>query len=138
MARKITLRFPHQLHPDEVHARLSHMIGEQVGAADDEATISYRRDGESYAFTCRQAGLSVQGELVVGGTEVTVTVEVPWIARLFQGTVEDFITRQAAIVTGPPSPAQGRERAMLAAGIHADRLRRQRARTGGSSLSRSP
>ena len=37
--------------------------------------------------------------------EVTVTVEMPWIARLFRGAVEDFITRQAAIVTGLPNPA---------------------------------
>lgn len=105
MARKFTLRFPHQLHPDEVHARLSHIIDEQVNAVADEETIRYRRYGESYAFTWRQVGLSVQGKLVVGETEVTVTVEVPWIARLFQGAVEDFITRQAAIVTGLPSPA---------------------------------
>ncbi len=105
MARRNTLRFPHQLHPDEVHARLSQMIDQQVGAAGDEETISYRRDGESYAFTWRQAGLSVQGELVVGETEVTVALELPWIARLFQGTVEDFVTREAAILTGPPSPA---------------------------------
>ena len=105
MARKDTLRFPHRLHPDEVHARLSHLIDEQVGAAGDEETMSYRRNGESYAFTWRQAGLSVQGELVVGATEVTVTVEMPWIARLFRGAVEDFITRQAAIITGLPSPA---------------------------------
>ncbi len=105
MASKNTLRFPHRLHPDEVHARLSHMIDEQVGAVGGEETMSYRRDGQSYAFTWRQAGLSVQGELVVGETEVTVTFEVLWIARLFQGAVEDFITRQAALVTGPPSPA---------------------------------
>ena len=105
MASKNTLRIPHHLHPDEVHARLSHIIDEQVDAAGDEETMSCRRDGESYAFTWRQAGFSVQRELVVGETEVTVTLEVPWIARLFQGTVEDFVTRQAAIVTGLPSQA---------------------------------
>ncbi len=105
MARKFTLRFPHQLHPDEVHARLSHIIDEQVNAVADEETIRYRRYGESYAFTWRQVGLSVQGKLVVGETEVTVTWELPGIARLFRGPVEDFITRQAAIVTGLPRPA---------------------------------
>ena len=81
------------------------MIDEQVGAAGGEETISYRRDRESYAFTWRKAGCRIQGELVVGETEVTVTLELPWIARLFQGTVEDFIARQAAIVTGLPNPA---------------------------------
>lgn len=102
MARKFILKYPHELHPDEVHARLSSVIEEQLSAEGGSETASYRRNGDGYAFTWHQAGFSIQGKLLVSETEVTVTVEMPWIAGFFQGPVEEYITRQAAILTGLP------------------------------------
>ena len=100
MARKFILQFPHELHPDEVHARLSSVIEEQLSAAGDSETASYRRDGDRCAFTWHQGGFSIQGKVLVSETEVTITVELPWIADFFQGPVEEYITRQAAVLTG--------------------------------------
>jgi len=105
MARKFILHFPHELHPDEVHARLSSVIEEQLSAAGDSETASYRRDGDGCAFTSHQGGFCIQGKIVISETEVTVTAEMPWIAGFFQGPVEEYITRQAAVLTGLPKTA---------------------------------
>ncbi len=97
MARKFTLRFPHDLHPDEVHAGLTNMV-EQQRSADGSDSVSYYRHGERYLFTWHRAGFSIQGELLVSETKVTFTAEVPWIARMFQGVLEEYIRRQAEVL----------------------------------------
>lgn len=114
MARKITLQFPHELHPDEVRARLSTVIEEQLSAAGDSETVSYRRngDGDRCTFTWNQGGFSIQGNILICETEVIVTVEMPWIAGFFQESVEEYITRQAAVLTGLPKTAPVDENAL--------------------------
>ena len=77
---------------------MSSVIEEQLSAAGDSETASYRRDGDRCAFTWNQGAFSIQGKVLVSETEVTVTVELPWIAEFFQGSVEEYITRQAAVL----------------------------------------
>ena len=112
MARKLILQFPHELHPDEVHARLSSVIEGQLSAAGDSEMVRYRRDGDRCTFTFHQGGFSIQGKILICETEVIVTVEMPWIAGFFQGSVEEYITRQAAVLTGLPKTAPVDENAL--------------------------
>ncbi|MCH7539507.1 MAG: polyhydroxyalkanoic acid system family protein [Proteobacteria bacterium] len=104
MAKKNILRFRHGLHPDEVHGRLVSMVERQASTAGDRETISYRRHGERYDFTFRQAGFTIQGEIQISETEVIITMELPWISRMFQGVIEKHIRKQAAILTSEKVP----------------------------------
>ncbi len=105
MATKLTLRFPHELRPDELHDRLTNMVERQASAAGGSDGVSYHRHGDMYPFTWRHAGFNIDGELLVSETEMTVTVEVPWIARMFQGGLEEIIRRQAAVLIQQPKTA---------------------------------
>ena len=93
---KITVTEPHRLPKDEALKRIKGLLG-QVKAqyADQISNLQEQWDGYSGTFSFAAMGFSVSGTLTVTDQDATVKGDLPLLAGMFKGRIEQTIRERA-------------------------------------------
>lgn len=100
MGKRVRKQFAHQLPLEQLHERMLQQADAESGSSQSEGSIRFERDGDRYNLGGNYAGFSIKGSVTLSETAVTIEIELPILAGLFQGKVEHYIDKQAKLILG--------------------------------------
>lgn len=93
---KTNVTIDHTLGKDEALQRLHGMLAQikdSYGNQISDLEESWSEDGGSIAF--KAMGFKIDADIAVTDTQAAFDVELPWAAKMFQGTIETTIRERA-------------------------------------------
>ena len=100
MGKSVRKQFRHHLPAEQIHQRILSIAKEENRDSDPNDTIRFERSGEQYRLQGSYSGFSINGSLSITAETLTIDINLPLLARMFQGKVERYIEEQAKIVLG--------------------------------------
>lgn len=85
---KVIIRVPHNLCHEKAKKRIQNRIEEEGKQHGGIFVVAGTWNGYSYSFDVRVKGYDVSGIVVVRQEVVEATLNLPWIAHLFQDKIE--------------------------------------------------
>lgn len=93
---KLNMSLKHKLPQEEALKRVKQLLGNLKNEHGDKISDLHENwSGNSCRFSFKAKGFSVSGTLEVGQTEVTLNGELPFLAGMFRGMIEDTIRQHA-------------------------------------------
>lgn len=100
MGKSVRKRFAHQLPLDQLHQRLLKLADAESKSGDPGDAVRFERSGSGYKIRGSYSGFSVKGSVSLSERELAIEIELPMLARMFQGKVEQYIDQQAQQLLG--------------------------------------
>ncbi len=100
MGKRVRKRFAHQMPLQSLHQRLQQLAAHEQADRSGDNQIQFRQEGNHYLLGGRYSGFSVQGKITLEEQSLTIEIELPMLAGLFQGKVERYIQEQAKQLLG--------------------------------------
>lgn len=100
MGKRVRKQFSHQLSAEQLHQRLAQLAEEERASATEGDVIHFERAGEHYQLRGSYSGFQINGAIKIGAEQLTIEIELPLLARMFQGKVETYIQKQAQRLLG--------------------------------------
>ena len=93
---KLNITVPHKLSQDEALRRTKTLLGEvKTQFTNKIKDLSEQWNGNTGTFSFSVMGFSVSGTLVVKGSEVELSSNLPFAATFFKGKIESTIRERA-------------------------------------------
>lgn len=100
MGKRVQKRFAHQVPLAQLHEKLvAHADAEGGNSGADDA-IHFQRKGDNYTIRGNYSGFSIQGNILLTENDLTIQIELPMLAGLFKGKMEQYIDQQAKKLLG--------------------------------------
>jgi hypothetical protein len=81
---------PHNVSKQELRDKIeSELTGLLAGFGDAVSDIQQSWQGDMMRFSFRARGMKIKGTLLVADAEVVLDVDLPFMAKLFEGTIRD-------------------------------------------------
>ena len=81
--------YSHQLGKEEARARLERIIPEMLAQYGHQVLeLEYTWSGETMRYSFRAAGRNISGTLTMNESEVVLEMELPFMARPFEGSIK--------------------------------------------------
>lgn len=93
---KTNVTIDHSLGKDEALQRLHGMLAqvkENYGSQISDMEENWNENGGSIGF--KAMGFKIDADILVTDTQAAFDVELPWAAKMFQGTIETTIRERA-------------------------------------------
>ncbi len=100
MGKRVEKRFTHQLPLDQLHERIVALAEEENSGNNGGDEVHFERNGSGYRLRGSYSGFSVNGAVTLTEEQLTIAIDLPMLARMFQGKVERYIEEQAARLLG--------------------------------------
>lgn len=98
MGKRVCKKYSHQIPLDQLHQRIVALASEETGSTSSDDSIYVWPDGDAYRIGGKYSGFNVKGRIVPAAGKLEIEVELPMLAGLFTGKVEQYIEGQAAIL----------------------------------------
>ncbi|HIJ23549.1 MAG: hypothetical protein HON68_01570 [Gammaproteobacteria bacterium] len=95
MGKNVRKQFAHQLPTEQIHQRVLSIAEQENESGSGSDKINFTRNGEQYRLHGSYSGFSVEGRLSITAKQITIEIELPLLARMFQSKVEAYIDQQA-------------------------------------------
>ncbi|MBT3308706.1 MAG: hypothetical protein HOL04_08960 [Gammaproteobacteria bacterium] len=95
MGKSVRKRFAHQIPVEQLHQRLLSLAESEAGSDSSGEGVRFERSGDGYKILGNYSGFSVNGNVTLSEHELSIEIELPMLARMFQGKVEHYIEEQA-------------------------------------------
>ncbi len=93
---KLSMSLKHRLSQEEALSRIKLRLSQLKNEHGDKISdLRENWSGNSCRFSFKAKGFTVFGTLEVGRTEVTLNGELPFLAGMFKGTIEETIRQHA-------------------------------------------
>ncbi len=100
MGKRVRKQFAHQLPLERLHEKVLQQANVETGSNQSGSGIRFERDGDRYNLGGDYSGFSIKGAVTLSETAITIEIELPMLAGLFQGKVERYIDEQAKLILG--------------------------------------
>ncbi len=100
MGKRVRKQFAHQLPLEQLHQKLQQQADAESGSSSSAEQIHFQRDGDRYIISGSYSGFSIKGAVVLAQETLSIEIELPMLAGLFQGKVERYINEQAKALLG--------------------------------------
>ena len=87
----IDFEISHGLEQKEAATRLEMLLGSQASSNDLIQDAVYKRQDNEFSFKASVKGFAITGKATAFDDRVHVMVDLPWTARLFKATAQDYV-----------------------------------------------
>ena len=94
---QLSVTVPHTLGRDAATKKLEELIPRLKREYSSQISDIWEQwDDDTAEFGLTTHGFDIAGQITIGERSVTITGNLPWLASMFSGTIEDAIRSEAA------------------------------------------
>ncbi len=92
---KLNFAIPHSLSKEDARHKLERFAESMKGKFQDQVSeLEESWEGDKLNFGFKTFGISIQGDIAVGESDLAVVCELPFSAMLFKGKIESGMREQ--------------------------------------------